>query len=130
MSKYNGNSGVIQAVTTGGSLAAVGQVKNFTVETTAAELDATSMGDAWDVVMAGRKSWSGSLEAHYDPADTAQIDLLAGESVDLDLRPEAGNKLTGTAIVTTRGITVDKDDIVSVSISFKGTGALTPAAVT
>lgn len=124
MAKYNGNSGVIQAITATGTPASVGQVKNFSIETVAAEIDSTAMGDTWDTTVAGRKGWSGSLEAHYDPDDNAQDDLLEGETCNMALVPVVGNSLTGTAIVTSRSITVDKDDIVSISISFKGTGAL------
>ena len=130
MANYNGNAGVIKAVTSTGTPAAVGEVKSFSLDTACAEQDATSMGDAWDTVEAGRKSWNGSLEAHYDPAAAPQVDLIEGEKCDMELLPTTGYKFTGTALVTGVSYGVTPEERVSVSITFKGNGALTRAAVT
>ena len=130
MANYNGNGGVIKAITTGGTPAAVGEVQSFSVSTACEAQDASALGDAWDKTEPGRKSWEGSLNAWYDPADAAQADLIEGEKVDVELVPESGNDLSGTAVVTGVEIgEVNRDGRIPVSISFKGDGALTRAAV-
>lgn len=131
--KYNGNEGVFKAVTSGGAVAVVGEVKNFTLTETANTIPANAMGDEWTDNLAGKKSFTGNLEVHWDPSDAAQEDLRAGQIIDFEVYPTgeaAGKKFTGTAIVNSRGIsnTAD-DDTVGCTVDITGKGALTEAAV-
>ena len=129
MANYIGNGGVVKAITTGSSPAAVGEIISFDVEETCEAIDASRLGDAWDKTDAGSKSWSGTVEALYDPADAAQLDMLAGEKVDVEFVPESANDLSGTALVTNRKIGVQRNQKIPVSFTLKGDGALTQAAV-
>jgi hypothetical protein len=127
---YKGNDGVFKAITSTGTHAAVGEVKSFNIQTVGDTVEDTSMGDDSRTYKPGLKSFSLNIEAHYDPSDGAQADLIEGEAIDFELLPESGNKLTGSAIVTGVSISNEFDNsIVSVSITAQGTGDLTRAAV-
>ena len=129
MAKYHGKSGSVKAVTTGGTPAAVGEVKSFDLNTTAAQVDASKIGSEWEESLGGLKGWTGSMELHYDPADPAQPDLVEGAEVDLELYPIAettGNEFfSGTAWITDVKMRVDNESVVNYDVSFKGNGALT-----
>lgn len=128
MTKYHGNSGVISV---GATPTAIAEVAKFDVTETAPTADSTAQGDAWEThLTGGAKSWSGSIDAWYDPADTnGQAVLLAGDSVDLVLNPigtaSGLEKLTGTATITSRAVTSERTNTVSVTFQFTGNGALT-----
>jgi len=127
---YKGKDGIIKAVTTGGTPAAVAEVKSFTIDTVGDTIEDTVMGDDSRTFKPGLKSFTLSLEAHYDPADPGQVDLIEGETFDFELLPESGNKLTGTAIVTGNNIGVEfENSIIGFAVTAQGTGALTRAAV-
>lgn len=133
MAKYHGKLGSIKAVTTGGTPAAIGEVKSFTLNTAAAQVDADKIGSEWSESLAGLKSWEGSIECYYDWSDAAQADLVEGEQVDLELfaagETSTYEKFTGTAWVTGVEISVQNDQVVSYNISYRGNGALTRGTV-
>lgn len=132
MATHKGNSGVIKAVTEGGSVAAVGEVKSFRIDTAGDTIEDSAMGDSARTYLPGMTSWNGNIEAHYDPADAAQEDLVEGAKIDIEVYPtgaSAGKKLTGEAIVTSVGIGNETEGVVSLAVNFQGTGALTRAAV-
>jgi len=74
-----------------------------------------------------------TLEMHFDETDAQQETLLAGASISFVLLPEgntAGDaSYTGTGIVTGMSINNSMDAIVSRSVTFQGTGALTVGTV-
>jgi len=129
MTTYHGKSGVIKIGTN-----VISEVKSFSVTETAETSDDTVQGDPAATHLVGITSWSGSIDALYFPADTnGQAALLVGTSVSLEL-DAIGNtstleKLTGTATITSRAVTSDKGDIVSVSFQFTGNGALTHGVI-
>ena len=43
------------------------------------------------VFIAGRTSFSGTLEMHFDEADSVQTQLVAGSSITFKLLPEGGS---------------------------------------
>ena len=133
MATYKGLSGVIKAITDNGTPATVGEVKNFSLEASAEVIEDTALGDASKTFVAGLKTFTVSLECHYDSSDAAQADLIEGEKVDLELHPEgtaAGRqKLTGEGIVTRcRMVNSGANDIVAFQVEIQGTGALGRAA--
>lgn len=130
MATHLGKAGVIKAITATGTPAAMGEVKSFSIDTTCDTVEDTALGDAARTYKAGLKSATLSIEAHYDPSDAAQLDCLEGESIDFELLPEAGNKITGTAIVNSLSISNDLEGIVAVTIGAQVTGAIARAAVT
>ena len=127
MATHHGK-GVVKA---GGT--AIGELSSFTIETTGDVVEDTQLSDATKSFVAGRTSFSGSLEMHYDESDSPQETLTAGSSISFVLLPEGDTSgdqsFTGTGIVTGMSINNAMDAVVSRSITFQGTGALTKATV-
>jgi hypothetical protein len=128
MATHHGKEGV---VTVGG--VAVGELTSFTLETTGDVVEDTALADGTKSFVTGRTSFSGTLEMHFDETDSPQETLTAGASISFVLLPEgntAGDaSYTGTGIVTGMSINNSMDAIVSRSVTFQGTGALTVGTV-
>ena len=128
MATHHGKEGV---VTAGGT--AVGELTGFTIETTGDVVEDTQLSDSEKTFLAGRTSFSGTLEMHYDETDAQQETLTAGSSISFVLLPEGNTSgdqsFTGTGIVTGMSISNAMDGIVSRSVTFQGTGALTKSTV-
>ena len=128
MSTHHGKEGVVKA---GGS--GVGELTGFTLETTADVVEDTQLSDATKSFVAGRTSFSGTLEMSYDETDSPQQTLTAGTTIAFILAPEGNasgdEKFTGTGIVTGMSVSIPLDGITTRSVTFQGTGALTRATV-
>jgi hypothetical protein len=128
MATHHGKEGVVTAGGTG-----VGELTGFTLETTADVVEDTALTDATKSFIAGRTSFSGTLEMSYDETDSPQQTLTAGSEISFVLLPEGNSSgdedFTGTGIVTGMSINDSLDAIVTRSITFQGTGALTRSTV-
>ena len=128
MATHHGEEGV---VTVGGT--GVGELTGFTLETTGDVVEDTALTDATKSFVAGRTSFSGTLEMHFDETDTPQTNLTAGSSLAFILLPEGNSSgdrsFTGTGIVTGMSVNNSMDAIVSRTVTFQGTGALTIGTV-
>ena len=128
MATHHGKEGVVTAGGTG-----IGELTGFTLETTADVVEDTALTDATKSFVAGRTSFSGTLEMSYDETDSPQQTLTAGSSISFVLLPEGNasgdEKFTGTGIVTGMSVSIPLDGITSRSVTFQGTGALTRATV-
>jgi hypothetical protein len=128
MATHHGKEGVVTAGGTG-----VGELTSFTLETTGDVVEDTALTDATKSFVAGRTSFSGTLEMHFDETDTPQTTLVAGASIAFILLPEGNasgdRSFTGTGIVTGMSVNNAMDAIVSRTVTFQGTGALTIGTV-
>tara|TARA_Y100001954_G_C15306581_1_gene358582 strand:- start:18 stop:404 length:387 start_codon:yes stop_codon:yes gene_type:complete len=128
MATHHGKEGV---VTAGGS--GIGELTGFTLETTADVVEDTALTDATKSFVAGRTSFSGTLEMSYDETDSPQQTLTAGSSISFVLLPEGNasgdESFTGTGIVTGMSVSIPLDGITTRSVTFQGTGALTRGTV-
>ena len=128
MSTHHGKEGV---VTVGGT--GVGELTSFTLETTGDVVEDTALTDATKSFVAGRTSFSGTLEMHFDETDSPQTSLVAGASLAFILLPEGNasgdRSFTGTGIVTGMSVNNSMDAIISRTVTFQGTGALTIGTV-
>ena len=128
MAVHHGKEG---EVVVGGS--AVGELVSFTLETTGDVVESTKMADAAKTFVAGRTSFSGTLEMHFDETDTPQTNFTAGSSLAFILLPEGNSSgdrsFTGTGIVTGMSVNNSMDAIISRTVTFQGTGALTIGTV-
>ena len=128
MATHHGKEGVVKA---GGT--AIGELTGFTLETTAAVVEDTQLSDATKSFVAGRTSFSGSLDMSYDETDSPQQTLTVGSSIAFILLPEGADSgdesFTGSGIVTGMSVTNGMDAIVTRSVTFQGTGALTRGTV-
>ena len=125
---HHGKEGVIKVA---GNVAA--NVTGFTLETSADVVENSALTNAAKTFTAGRTSFSGSIECHWDEGDTAQEALDVGTSLAFILLPE-GNvsgdiSFSGTGIVTGMSVAVTMEGITSRSVTFHGTGALTQGTV-
>ena len=128
MATHHGKEGVVTAGGTG-----VGELTGFTLETTADVVEDTALTDATKSFVAGRTSFSGTLEMNYEETESPQQTLTVGSSISFVLLPEGNasgdEKFTGTGIITGMSVTNGMDAVVTRSITFQGTGALTRATV-
>jgi|TARA_B100000963_G_scaffold139943_1_gene121866 hypothetical protein len=124
MAVHHGKEG---EVAVGGT--AVGELTSFTLETTGDVVESTQMSDGAKSFIAGRTSFSGTLEMHFDETDSGQTSLTAGASVTFKLLPEGSSsgdrKFEGAGIVTGMSVSQPLDGIVSRTVTFQGTDALT-----
>jgi len=128
MATHHGKEGV---VTAGGT--AVGELTSFTLETTADVVEDTALTDSTKSFVSGRTSFSGTLEMNYDETDSPQQTLTAGTSIAFILLPEGNasgdEKFSGSGIITGMSVNNSMDAIVSRTVTFQGTGALTRGTV-
>ena len=128
MATHHGKEGVVKA---GGT--AIGELTGFMLETTADVVEDTQLSDATKSFLAGRTSFSGTLEMSYDETDSPQQTLTVGSSIAFILLPEGATSgdesFTGTGIVTGMSVTNGMDAVVTRSVTFQGTGALTRGTV-
>ena len=123
MATHFGKEGVVTAGGTG-----IGELTGYTLETTADVVEDTQLSDAGKTFVAGRTSFSGTLEMSYDETDSPQQTLTAGTSISFILAPEGNSTgdetFTGTGIVTGMSVNVSLDGITTRSVTFQGTGTL------
>ncbi len=124
MANHMGSEGVVRI-----GEDAVAEVRAWTVEETGDAVEDTRMGDAWRRYRAGLKSWSGSVECFWDPADAdGQEALGVGAQVTLNLYPggEASGDayFSGAAVVTAVSRRAGFDGMVEAAFRFQGSGAL------
>lgn len=128
MSTHNGSSGLVHVGTD-----AIGELRSWQITENATMIDTSVLSDTAQTFSAGSTNWSGSAECFLDETDTAQTALTIGATATLKFYFEGadtGDKYyTGTGLVESVDRSAATDDIVSVSFSFRGTGALTLATV-
>jgi len=111
----------------------MGELRSFSLESTAETIEDTSMGDASRTYKVGLKTFTGTASVFFDETDTAQGNLDAGAEITLNVYPEGASSgdtyYTGSAIVTGRTINSSFDGMVEAEISFQGNGALTESTV-
>ena len=128
MATHFGKEGVVTAGGTG-----IGELTGYTLETTADVVEDTQLSDTTKSFVAGRTSFSGTLEMSYDETDSPQQTLTAGTTIAFILAPEGNGSgdetFTGSGIVTGMSVNVSLDGITTRSVTFQGTGALTRGTV-
>ena len=124
MATHHGKEGVVKAGGTG-----IGELTGYTLETTADVVEDTQLSDATKSFVAGRTSFSGTLEMSYDETDSPQQTLTAGTSISFVLGAEgdgSGDEIfSGSGIITGMSVNVGLDAITTRSVTFQGTGTLT-----
>lgn len=106
-------------------------IKNWSLELSLDTLETTALGDDWKNYITGLKEWSASSEGDYEvPVDAEgqqalQDAFLNGTTVTVKLYVDGTNYYKGEAYINSLSIEDPVDDVVSISIEFTGTGALT-----
>lgn len=135
MATYTGENGKVEitAEDSAGTVT-VAEVRSWTVEHTKDVIEDTVMGDAARTYKSGLHQFSGSMEVVYDDGHTAATNAFdpaqdGALSVEFYPNSSSGEKFTGSVIVTSVSRTASFDDLVTATVNFQGTGALTIASV-
>ena len=108
----------------------VGGQRNASLEMSAETIDTTvKTTGGWASKIPGIKSWTSSCDGVYfvDDAglEAAQTAFMNGTAVSLEFSNSSGLSYSGQAVITSMAVEAGQEDIVSYTISFEGTGALT-----
>lgn len=108
----------------------VGGQRNASLEMSAETIDTTvKTTGGWAAKIPGIKSWTSSCDGVYfvDDAglEAAQTAFMNGTAVSLEFSNSSGLSYSGQAVITSMAVEAGQEDIVSYTISFEGTGALT-----
>lgn len=119
--------GVAGLVDIGGNT--VAELKGFSIEESVNAIDNSTINDAASSVIAGRTSWSGSVECQWDPSDTTGQGAMAiGATVTIIFKPEGdttGDTIyTGTGIITAVSKAIADEAVITQTFSVQGVGAL------
>jgi predicted secreted protein len=129
MATHTGSEGLIKVGTD-----TVGELRSFSLETTADTIESSNMGTTARTYKAGLTAWSGTASLFWDELDAGQLALALGTEIVIKVYPEGattGDKYyTGSAIVTAKSVSASFDGLVESSISFQGTGALSFSTAT
>ena len=109
-------------------------IKNWSLSLNVSTLETTALGEDWKSYILGLKEWTATSDGDYavtshdgkiDIQGGLQTAYLTGTPVVLRLYVDETHYYTGSAVVTSLSIDDPVADIVGISISFTGTGALT-----
>jgi len=129
MANHTGQAGLVKLGTD-----VVGSVTGFSLDTTGDVIESSNLGSTARSYMAGRTSFTASVEVNFDEGDSSgQLALTVGSTVALKLYPEGADSgdyyWSGSAIVTGEGSSVTLDDLIKTSFTLQGTGVLTRTTV-
>ena len=135
MATFTGENGKVEVTAEDSAgFTTVAEVRSWTVEHTKDVIEDTVMGDAARTYKSGLHQFTGSMEVIYDSTHTAgtnAFDPATDSALTVEFYPDAstGQKFTGSVIVTSVSRTASFDDLVTATVNFQGTGALTTASV-
>lgn len=124
MAIYTGDTGTVKI-----GIVTIGSIKSWSYEISAGAIDATVMdGGDWSNFVKGRKAWTGTAELLVDHDNAGQLDLGIGETKPgIEFFFDDTNAITaakGTAMIDNVSVSSSTGEIVTLSVSFKGTGEL------
>lgn len=131
MAIATGASGIVKIGATNSSETAVGEIRSFTIETSADTIESTTMGDTARTYLQGLSTGTLSIEAYWDEADAEQQRMDERAEVFFEIYPTgdtAGQEsYSGSGIVTSKSISASFDGMVEASFSIQISGAVTTA---
>jgi|SaaInlV_120m_DNA_4_1040238.scaffolds.fasta_scaffold01557_10 hypothetical protein len=124
MATYTGDGGIIK---TGSTPVTIGEILGWTVEQSTDTIEDTVVGDTAKTFVAGLTGWTGTCEAILSDSDAGQALMDNGSTqTALDFYFDASTSgYKGNALVTGISTTSAMGDMIKVSLTFQGTGALT-----
>jgi predicted secreted protein len=134
MASYEGSNGAVKVLDGSGTLTAIAQVRSWNISISRDTVEDTSMGDSYRTHKKGLQSWSGSMDIVYDDSTVAEVNSAISPDTDTVITAEffpdvsvVATKFAGTIIITEYAVTASYDGLVTASVSFSGTGALSAA---
>ena len=130
MAVVTGNSGVVKFALLNDTLAAVGEVRSFSIEESADTVETTAMGDTHRTYLKTFTTGTVSVDALWDNnSATSEQDVFdVGASVSFDIYPTGettGESYSGNGIVTSKSLTSSYDGLVEASYQVQITSAVT-----
>lgn len=132
MANYQGSQGSVKVASHPDALAAIADVRSWSLTINRDTVENTAMGDGSRKYLKGLQSYSGSVDIVYNDAEAAGVGTALNPATDatftFEFYPDStvsGTKFAGAAIVTSYAVTASYDGLTTASISFQGTGALT-----
>ena len=110
----------------------IGEITSFSLDVNQEPVEDTVISDTARSYQVGILNWSVTAEVFWSDVDSAQVamwtELLTPVAKEMIFFPEGSTtgdiKWTGNAIITSHSLTSSTNSMVSLSISFQGTGAL------
>ncbi len=131
MATHKGSSGVVKIAANGGSVAAVGEVRSYSIDETADTIEDTVMGDSVKSYLGSLTDATLTIDALWDDADAQQLILDTSVDIDWEIHPTGtgtGEKYySGGGIVTSKTISASYDGLVEASFAVQVSGAVTEA---
>ena len=135
MATFTGENGKVEitAEDSAGTVT-VAEVRSWTVEHTKDVIEDTVMGDAARTYKSGLHQFTGSMEVVYDSTHTGAsnaFDPAQDGALTVEFYPDAatGQKFSGSVITTSVSRTASFDDLITATVNFQGSGALTIGTV-
>lgn len=119
----------------------INNVTSWSIDMTADTVDATVMGSAHRTFRSGLSSFSGSFDVLVDETDDGSATgtmygmdddpTVQGSAVSFIFTTSTGGKTyTGNGIITGKSISAEMEGMISMSVTFQGTGNLAEAPAT
>jgi len=129
MATHTGSAGTVKVGSN-----AVAELKSWSLDQTQDTVETTKLGDTVKTYSVTQSSSNGTMSCHWDETDTnGQVACSIGATVTLNLYPEGATSgdtyYTGSAIITSVGVSQTHDGIVEREIGFQVSGALTITTV-
>ena len=129
MATHTGSAGTVKVGSN-----AIAELKSWTLDQSQDTVETTKLGDTVKTYSATQSSSSGTMDCFWDETDSnGQVALAIGTTATLNLYPEGATSgdtfYSGSAIITSVGVSQSHDGIVERSFGFQITGAITIATV-
>ena len=129
MATHTGSQGTVKVGSN-----AVAELKSWSLDQTQDTVETTKLGDTVKTYSVTQSSSSGTMDCFWDETDTnGQVACSIGATVTLNLYPEGATSgdtyYSGSAIITSVGVSQSHDGLVERSFGFQITGAVTIATV-
>ena len=119
------------ALSVDGGTSNIAQLTAWTITQNAETIEASYMGATWKCVEPGMAGWEGSAEAVFDTTEVYPVIGTVVQLIAYETGAQSGGTLTSTytgdAVLTSLETSVGVEDMITASLSFTGTGALTTA---
>ena len=129
MATHTGSAGTVKVGSN-----AVAELKSWSLDQTQDTVETTKLGDTVKTYSVTQSSSNGTMSCHWDETDTnGQVACSIGATVTLNLYPEGATSgdtyYTGSAIITSVGVSQTHDGIVEREIGFQVSGEVTIGTV-
>ncbi len=135
MATFTGENGKVEITSDDSAgTTTVAEVRSWTVEHTKDVIEDTVMGDAARTYKSGLHQFTGSMEVVYESTHTAASDAFdpaKDGALTVEFYPDAatGQKFSGSVLTTSVSRTASFDDLITATVNFQGSGALTIGTV-